>query len=114
MLSVHVLLCVWQDPHSTLRSCKVACSPGELSWASADCCEHGQAVCRCRQTPDPSVPPRSKHYEQLMKENSQYVVKDKAAADKLLKQYIFTTLSRCGWLPAQACSYAQAAPSCSS
>ncbi|KAK9862907.1 hypothetical protein WJX84_003120 [Apatococcus fuscideae] len=29
-----------------------------------------------------------------MKKNSQYVVKDPEAAEKLLKQYMFTTLSR--------------------
>ena len=29
-----------------------------------------------------------------MKENQQYVVKDKAAADKLLRQYVFTSLAR--------------------
>ena len=40
----------------------------------------------------------SKHFEQLMKDNQQYVVKDKEAADKLLKQYVFTTMSRYGCL----------------
>lgn len=35
-----------------------------------------------------------KQYESLMSKNSQYVVKDSAAADKLLKQYVFTQLSR--------------------
>ena len=36
------------------------------------------------------------HYDKLMKDNSQYVVKDKEAADKLLKQYVFTKLARYG------------------
>ncbi|KAL4855911.1 hypothetical protein ACK3TF_003673 [Chlorella vulgaris] len=35
-----------------------------------------------------------KQYDALMSKNSQYVVKDSAAADKLLKQYVFTQLSR--------------------
>ena len=51
-------------------------------------------------------------YKKLMEENQQYVVKDKEAADKLLKQYVFTSLSRlatpatCHWsdlLPYGAC-----------
>ena len=33
-------------------------------------------------------------YKKLMEENQHYVVKDKEAADKLLKQYVFTSLSR--------------------
>lgn len=33
-------------------------------------------------------------YAKLMEANKQYVVKDKDAADKLLKQYVFTNLSR--------------------
>ena len=33
-------------------------------------------------------------YKKLMEENQQYVVKDKEAADKLLKQYVFTSLAR--------------------
>lgn len=33
-------------------------------------------------------------YTKLMETNKQYVVKDKDAADKLLKQYVFTNLSR--------------------
>ena len=33
-------------------------------------------------------------YETVMAKNAQYVVKDKEAADKLLKQYVFTQLAR--------------------
>ena len=33
-------------------------------------------------------------YKKLMSQNQQYVVKDKDAADKLLKQYIYTNLAR--------------------
>lgn len=33
-------------------------------------------------------------YHKLMEENKHFVVKDKEAADKLLKQYVFTSLSR--------------------
>jgi len=33
-------------------------------------------------------------YNQLMKQNQQYVVKDPAAADKLLRQWVFTNLAR--------------------
>ena len=33
-------------------------------------------------------------YQKMMEENKQYIVKDKEAADKLLKQYVFTSLSR--------------------
>lgn len=36
----------------------------------------------------------AKQYETLMAKNAQYVVKDKEAADKLLKQYVFTQLAR--------------------
>jgi hypothetical protein len=36
----------------------------------------------------------STRYDKLMKDNAQYVVKDKAAADKLLKQWVFTRLAR--------------------
>lgn len=35
-----------------------------------------------------------KQYDDLMAKNSQYVVKDAEKADKLLKQYTFTQLSR--------------------
>jgi hypothetical protein len=35
-----------------------------------------------------------KQYDALMSSNQQYVVKDKEAADKLLKQYVFTQLSK--------------------
>ena len=34
-------------------------------------------------------------YKKMMAANQEYVVKDKAAADKLLKQYIYTNLARC-------------------
>jgi F-type H+-transporting ATPase subunit g len=34
-------------------------------------------------------------FEGLLARNAEYVVKDKAAADKLLKQYVFTQLARC-------------------
>lgn len=34
------------------------------------------------------------NYKKLMEANEQYVVKDKDAADKLLKQYVFTSLAR--------------------
>lgn len=33
-------------------------------------------------------------YKKLMAANEQYVVKDKEAADKLLKQYVYTNLAR--------------------
>ena len=36
----------------------------------------------------------AKQYNKLMEANAQYVVKDKEAADKLLKQYVFTQLSK--------------------
>lgn len=36
----------------------------------------------------------STRYDKLLKDNAQYVVKDKAAADKLLRQWFFTRLSR--------------------
>lgn len=35
-----------------------------------------------------------KQYESQMAKNAEYVVKDKAAADKLLKQWFYTQLSR--------------------
>lgn len=35
-----------------------------------------------------------KQYDTLMTSNAQYVVKDKDAADKLLKQWFFTRMSR--------------------
>eukprot|EP00884_Botryococcus_braunii_P005539 jgi/Botrbrau1/14987/Bobra.0018s0087.1 len=35
----------------------------------------------------------STRYDKLLKDNAQYVVKDKAAADKLLRQWFFTRLS---------------------
>lgn len=35
-----------------------------------------------------------KQYDALMAKNAQYVVKDKEAADKLLKQYVFTQLAK--------------------
>lgn len=41
-------------------------------------------------------------FESLMKDNAQYVVKDKEVADKLLKQYVFTQLSRCVQLVGRA------------
>ena len=37
-----------------------------------------------------------KQYDSLMSKGQDYVVKDKAAADKLLKQWFFTNLSRYG------------------
>ena len=39
-------------------------------------------------------------YETVMAKNAQYVVKDKEAADKLLKQYVFTqpsSMQGAGW-----------------
>lgn len=45
-----------------------------------------------------------KQYESLMSGNAQYVVKDKAAEDKLLKQWFFTKMARCvdpRWVAAQ-------------
>ena len=33
-------------------------------------------------------------YEKLMKDNQQYVVKDKAAADKLGRQLVFTNIAK--------------------
>ena len=36
-------------------------------------------------------------YGKLLEDNAQYVVKDKAAADKLLKQLVFTNLARYGY-----------------
>lgn len=33
-------------------------------------------------------------YKKLMEANQQFVVKDKEAADKLLKQYVYTNLAR--------------------
>ena len=33
-------------------------------------------------------------YKKLMEDNQQYVVKDKDAAEKLLKQYVYTNLAR--------------------
>lgn len=38
----------------------------------------------------------STRYSKLIQENQQYIVKDKAAADKLLRQWFFTRLSRLG------------------
>lgn len=35
-----------------------------------------------------------KQYDNLMTKGSEYVVKDKEASDKLLKQWFFTNLSR--------------------
>ena len=35
-----------------------------------------------------------KQYEAIMAQNSEYVVKDKAHADKLLRQWFFTQLAR--------------------
>lgn len=35
-----------------------------------------------------------KQYDALMANNTQYVVKDKEAADKLFKQWVFTNLAR--------------------
>ena len=35
-----------------------------------------------------------KQYDNVMSKGQQYVVKDKEAADKLLKQWFFTNLSR--------------------
>lgn len=35
-----------------------------------------------------------KQYEAIMAQNSEYVVKDKAQADKLLRQWFFTQLAR--------------------
>lgn len=40
-----------------------------------------------------------KQYEVQMAKNAEYVVKDKAAADKLLKQWFYTQLSRWVWGP---------------
>jgi len=36
-----------------------------------------------------------KQYDTLMTSNARYVVKDEDAADKLLKQWFFTRMSRC-------------------
>ena len=36
------------------------------------------------------------NYDKIMKQNQQYVVKDKAQADKLWRQLIFTNLARSG------------------
>ena len=36
------------------------------------------------------------NFNKVMKENQQYVVKDKAQADKLWRQLVFTNLARCG------------------
>jgi hypothetical protein len=36
----------------------------------------------------------AKQYETVMSQNSQYVVKDPAQADKLFKQWFFTKMSR--------------------
>lgn len=58
----------------------------------------GPLVSKTRATVEPAYKwtenMTTKHYEQLMKENQKYVVKDKEAADKLLKQYVFTKLHR--------------------
>jgi len=35
-----------------------------------------------------------KQYDTIMANNAQYVVKDKEAGDKLLKQWVFTNLAR--------------------
>ncbi|PRW45526.1 hydrogen-transporting ATP rotational mechanism [Chlorella sorokiniana] len=53
---------------------------------------------KARSATEPAVKVASKEvasrYEQLMANNAQYVVKDKAAADKLAKQLFFTQLSK--------------------
>ena len=53
---------------------------------------------KAQSTVEPTYRLAEKHavsqYDSLMKKNSQYVVKDPEAAEKLLKQYMFTTLSR--------------------
>lgn len=56
------------------------------------------AVSKARAAAEPLVARVSsetvKQYDSLMAKNAQYVVKDKEAADKLLKQYVFTQLSK--------------------
>lgn len=55
-------------------------------------------VSKARAAAEPVVSRASsevaKQYDGLMAKNAQYVVKDKEAADKLLKQYVFTQLAR--------------------
>ena len=43
----------------------------------------------------------SKHFNAALKNNAQYVVKDQEAADKLLKQWFWTRMNRCGLLQAE-------------
>ncbi|KAL4422374.1 hypothetical protein ABPG75_008571 [Micractinium tetrahymenae] len=55
-------------------------------------------VSKARAAAEPVVSRASsevvKQYDGLMAKNAQYVIKDKEAADKLLKQYVFTQLAR--------------------
>ena len=44
------------------------------------------------------------NYDKIMKQNQQYVVQDRAQADKLLKQLVFTNLARLGPDPASGCT----------
>lgn len=57
-----------------------------------------QLLCKVKAAVQPTAELVGKQvfsrYEQLMADNAQYVVKDKSAADKLLKQYVFTQLAR--------------------
>ena len=59
----------------------------------------GALVAKARAAVEPAVSMASKEavkqYEQVMAANQQYVVKDPAAANKLLRQYVFTQLARC-------------------
>ena len=58
----------------------------------------GPLLQRAQGTVEPTYRLAEKHavhqYDSLMKQNAEYVVKDPEAANKLLKQYVFTTLSR--------------------
>ena len=55
---------------------------------------------KAQSTVEPAYRLAEKHavhqYDSIMKQNAEYVVKDPEAANKLLRQYVFTSLSRCG------------------
>lgn len=57
-----------------------------------------QALSKLRAAAEPAWNTASKEvvkqYSSVMEKNAEYVVKDKAAADKLLKQYVFTNLAK--------------------
>jgi hypothetical protein len=57
-----------------------------------------QLLSRTKAMADPAVTTLRteavKRYEGLMAANAEYVVRDKQAADKLLRQWMFTQLSR--------------------